>query len=241
MRDETLVCGMGDVSMRPFVRRTASASPPSGGNGGASGSRNGDDDEEEENMREEEGVNTDARARHSIAQMSAEYRFLLRVVQLKSITEVPGAVRSWWKEAEAKPRFIAMLMLPLLAAVASGVLCAALVIISLAAQFIVVPTVLALAVAGWSVALFLGCVSLILGSACMLVGSVAACALVVLGTPALILQLSNKGKRKELMSVVKSGLLSFRRSFRAALEKCNREMDINLNQARFLNDYVSEE
>ena len=158
---------------------------------------------------------------------SPEHRLLIRLMNVKRAHEVPTVVREYWRSDRVlgnnRARIVTLILLPILAAVASGIVAVALLVFSFVAQFILVPAIVTISFIGYGLSLFLGFTSVVLGGACIVVGSIAASCLLAFGIPLLILQLLSREKRQRTIGVLCTGLESFRKSFREAL----RNTDIN--------------
>ena len=172
--------------------------------------------------------------RVNFGRRSPEYQLFLGLLKSRSLAQVPGAVRAWWQQAGQRARLIALLLLPIVASLASGIIAVALVLLSVMAQFVVVPTLVALSIVGYGVAIAAGCVSLTLFCVVAVAGTVGVFGLLVFGCPVIMMHLSNKKKREEALASVNNGLASFRRSFREALRKAQMEQRTSPSMLRNL-------
>lgn len=154
---------------------------------------------------------------------SPEHQLFLRLLNSRSLAQVPAIVRAWWRAAGQRPRLLALLLLPVAASLASGLIAAALVLVSVLAQFVVVPALVAASFVGYGLAIVAGCVSAALFCVVAVLASVTAFAVLVFGFPVIAMHLSDRSKREKAVRSLRNGVVSFRRSFREALLKAQME------------------
>ena len=154
---------------------------------------------------------------------SPEYQLFLRLLNSRSLAQVPAIVRAWWRAAGQRSRLLALLLLPVAASLASGLIAAALVLVSVLAQFVVVPALVAASFVGYGLAIVAGCASAALFCVVAVLASATAFAALVFGFPVIAMHLSDRSKRENAMRSLRNGVVSFRRSFREALLKAQME------------------
>lgn len=93
-----------------------------------------------------------ARFLHSSYHASPEYALLARVLQSRRIQELPGLIREYWRsdsiQGRNRARIVSLAVLPIVAAMASGIIALALLAFSFVAQFILVPAIVSIAFIG---------------------------------------------------------------------------------------------
>lgn len=144
--------------------------------------------------------------------------------------DAPHVFRSWFSNASRKDKVLAAFAAPPLIALATGLLCACLILAAALAQFVLVPAVFCVAMAGYGLALLTGTASLIAACICCVSIVVFTTLFLFVGMPIISWHFFFRPERTKRLFVV--ALVSFKKSYKNAMDNAQAQSDVRATTER---------